>query len=583
MFKLLVRAKQYLPPMLVVVVFLFFVAMCNLLLPRLMANLVDNGIANNDNDLIVRIGAQMIAISFAAVVCNIVTNYLTALSSMGFGRDLRSETFRKITYFSLQQTDEFGTAALITRTASDVREMQMLLTTGLTSVVSVPLHMIGGIVMALSMDTQLAWVVVAAMPLLLIIIYININWVRPLFETMRDKLDGVSRVLRENLAGVRVIRAFNTIEQERARFNQTNLEYTTANKQARYRMALMSPFTTIITSGATVAVYWFSQYRISAGAMNVGQIIAFVQYVGQILGAVMGLQMMFNMIPSAMTAAKRLNGVLETTPLVTDPETPEKPPDGVHGEVRFENVTFKYPGAEKSVLENISFAAKPGETTAIIGGTGSGKSTAVSLIPRLYDIQGGTIYVNRTDITRMEQRDLRSRIGFVTQKAQLFTGSVRDNIGFGKPEATEGEIVSAAETAQADGFIREMKDGYNSYVSQNATNLSGGQKQRIAIARAITVNPEIYIFDDSFSALDFTTDAQLRAALRKTTEKSAVIIVAQRVSTIMDADRIIVLDEGKCVGQGRHAELMHACGVYREIVHSQLKEDEAGAFPARAV
>jgi len=288
----------------------------------------------------------------------------------------------------------------------------------------------------------------------------------------------------------------------------------------------------------------------------------------------MGMQMIFNMIPGAMTAAKRLNAVLDSSPLVNDPAEPVIPDAGVRGEVEFENVTFRYPGAEKPVLENISFTARPGETTAIIGGTGSGKSTIVSLIPRLYDIQGGRISVDRVDVTRMAQHDLRSRIGFVTQKAQLFTGSVKDNISFGKTDATDGEITGAAKVAQADGFINEMKEGYGSYVSQNATNLSGGQKQRIAIARAAARDPEIYIFDDSFSALDFTTDALLRAALKKITKGAAVMIVAQRVSTIMDADRIIVLDEGKCAGQGSHAELMRTCGVYREIVYSQLREDE---------
>jgi ATP-binding cassette subfamily B protein len=391
---------------------------------------------------------------------------------------------------------------------------------------------------------------------------------------MRDKLDNVSRVLREILSGVRVIRAFNTIKMESERFNQTNLEYTSAFKKARRRMALVNPFTTAVTSGAIVAVYWFGQFRIGSGAMSTGDIMAFSQYVMQILGSVMGLQMMFNMIPSAMTASKRLNQILDTSPTVLDPLKPQSPAPGIHGEVKFDNVTFRYPGAEKPVLENITFTALPGETTAIIGGTGSGKTTVVSLIPRLYDIQGGKILVDRVDITQMAQRDLRSRIGFVTQKAQLFTGSIENNIRFGRIEATEDEIVYAAEVAQAFDFINAMVEGFESFVSQDATNLSGGQKQRVSIARAIARNPEVYIFDDSFSAVDFKTDAALRAALKDVTANSAVIIVAQRVSTIMDADRIIVLDEGKCVGQGTHAELMISCGVYSEIVYSQIKEEE---------
>ena len=558
----------------VVVVLLFAIAMCDLFLPRLMATLVNEGIMAGDNDFIMRVGMQMLAISVVSVIFQIVVNYLSAHASMGFGRDLRSEAFRKITYLSMQQADEYGTASLITRTSSDVREMQMVVQMGLGAVVSVPLHMIGGIVMAMSMDIPLATIIIVSMPLLLIIIYININWVRPLFETMRDKLDSVSRVLREILSGVRVIRAFNTLDMERERFNATNLDYTEAFKKARRRMALVNPMTTVVTSGAMVAVYWFGQFRIEAGAMSAGDIMAFSQYVMQILGAVMGLQMVFNMIPGALVASKRLNQILETAPSVKDPPNPISPPAGIRGEVRFENVTFRYPGAEKPVLDSISFTALPGETTAIIGGTGSGKSTIVSLIPRIYDIQEGRILFDRVDITQMAQRDLRSRIGFVTQKAQLFTGSVENNIRFGKADAEIEEVRAAARVAQADGFISAMEEGYGSFVSQDATNLSGGQKQRISIARAIARNPEVYIFDDSFSAVDFKTDAALRAALKTVTEKSAVIIVAQRVSTIMDADNIIVLDEGKCVGQGPHAELMRTCAVYREIVYSQLKEEE---------
>lgn len=574
MVKLLARAKRYVMPMSIVVVLLFVIAMCDLMLPRLMANLVNEGITAGDNDLILRVGIQMLGISFMAVAFQIVVNYLSAGSSMGFGRDLRSEAFRKVTYLSLQQSDEYGTASLITRTSSDVREMQMLVQMGLGAIVSVPLHMIGGIIMALSMDARLAIIIICAMPLLLIIVYVNINWVRPLFEKMRDKLDSVSRVLREILSGVRVIRAFNTITMEKGRFNQTNLDYTDAFKKARRRMALVNPLTTIVTSGATVAVYWFGQYRIEAGAMSAGDIMAFSQYVMQILGAVMGLQMVFNMIPSAMTAARRLNEILDIIPTVADPESPSAPPPGLRGEVRFENVTFRYPGAEKPVLDDITFIARPGETTAIIGGTGSGKSTIVSLIPRLYDIQGGRILVDGVDITQMAQRDLRARIGFVTQKAQLFTGTVENNIRFGKTDAAVEAIRNAAVVAQADGFINAMGEGYDSFVSQDATNLSGGQKQRISIARAIARDPEIYIFDDSFSAVDFKTDAALRAALKGVTREAAVIIVAQRVSTIMDADNIIVLDEGKCVGQGSHGELLGSCEVYREIVYSQLKKEE---------
>ena len=558
----------------IVVVFLFAIAMCNLMLPRLMADLINNGISKGNNDYIIKMGLRMLGLSLTAVFCQIISNFFTSLSSNSFGRDLRTELFRRVTNFSLQQIDEFGTAALITRTASDVRAMQQLLQAGLTSVVTVPLNMIGGIIMAFSMDSQLASIVLVAMPVMLTVITINIKWVRPLFETMRTKLDAVSRVLRENLSGVRVIRAFNTVEKEHERFNKSNIEYTDANRKARYRMALINPATTIVISTVNVAVYWFGQFRLSGGYMSVGDIMAFSQYVLQILGSVMGMQMVFNLIPNAVTAAGRINQVMDSEFLITDPPDPQTPSSDLQGDVRFENVTFRYPGAEKAILEDISFHAKPGETTAIIGGTGSGKTTIVSLIPRLYDIQEGAIYVDRVDVRQMTQHDLRSRIGFVSQKAQLFTGSVSDNIRFGNYDVSDEDIIAAAKVAQADDFIQGMSEGYDSYVSQDATNLSGGQKQRISIARVVARKPEIYIFDDSFSAVDFKTDAALRGELRKITRNAAVIIVAQRVSTIMDAEQIIVLDEGKCVGQGTHDSLMQTCEIYREIVDSQLRGED---------
>jgi len=574
MFKLLKKAKRFSHLMMVVVAIQFVIAMCNLTLPRLMASLINNGISLGDTAYIIKIGARMLCFSLLAVTCQIVSNYFSALSSMGFGRDLRSDMFNKITRFSLQQTDDFGTAALITRTASDVRAMQMLVQAGLSSVVIVPLNMIGGIVMALTMDAPLATVIIFTMPIMLFVVLINIRWVRPLFEIMREKLDGVSRVLRENLSGIRVIRAFDTVQREHERFNETNYAYTNANRKARHRMALISPVTTIVTSGAMVAVYWFGAYRIEGGFMRVGDIMAFVQYVMQILGSVLSLQLVFNLIPNAMTAAGRINQVLDAQAADVDPPDPITPSADARGEIRFENVTFRYPGAEKPVLEGITFEANPGETTAIIGGTGSGKSTIVSLIPRLYDLQEGAIYLDRVNIKDMARDDLRRRIGFVTQKAQLFTGSIADNIRFGGFDVTEEGIIEAAKIAQADDFIQEIPEGYDSYVSQNATNLSGGQKQRVSIARVIARKPEVYIFDDSFSAVDFKTDAALRAALKERTRDSAVIIVAQRVSTVMDANRIVVLDEGKCVGQGTHKSLMESCEIYREIVHSQLREEE---------
>jgi ATP-binding cassette subfamily B protein len=574
LFKLLFRAKKYLPYLVSVVTLLFVITMCDLFIPFLMRNLVDEGINQGDTAYIMRTGFLMIGVSIFAVSCQILASYLSVRASMGFGRDLRSETFGKITHLSLQQSEELGTSSLIMRTSGDVREMQGLLQGGLNQVVSVPLHMIGGIIMALSINVPMTLIFAVAMPMMLGVVLTQVRWVRPLFVIMREKLDSVSRVLREILSGVRVIRAFDTTADEHARFNETNLEFTDANRKARIRMALMGPITTIIMSGATLAVYWFGGFQIESDTMTIGDVMAFATYIAMILGTFWGLRMIFNMIPRAMVSAQRLNEVLVIESSQQDPENPVTPTEGIYGEVRFENVTFRYPGAEIPVLRDITFEAKPGQTTAIIGGTGSGKTTLVSLIPRLYDIQEGTISINRTDITKMKLGTLRRRIGFISQKAQLFTGSVADNIRFGVDTATDEDMQKTADIAQASEFIDLMTDKYDSFVSQHGTNLSGGQKQRLSIARAVIRNPEIYIFDDSFSAVDFRTESLLRASLKGVTQNAAVIIVAQRVSTIIDADNIIVLDSGRCVGQGKHTELMQTCEVYREIVRSQLREEE---------
>ncbi len=441
-------------------------------------------------------------------------------------------------------------------------------------IVNIPLQMIGGIVMAISKDPTLSLVVAAAMPILAVVVVCNIRWVSPLFSVMQKRLDAVNRVLRENLSGIRVIRAFNRITQESKRFNDANKELTDTSLSAFRRMASMMPLTMLVMNAAILAILWFGNIRVSGGAMTTGDLMAFIQYVSQILMSVIMASFMLNMIPRAMASARRIVEVWDMEPEVLDPETPKLPQKGVQGSVKFENVSFQYPGAERPILENLSFEANPGETVAIIGGTGSGKSTLISLIPRFYDVSTGRITVDGVDVRQMDQHDLRNRIGYVPQKALLFTGSISDNIRYGKKDATEEEIRAAADIAQATSFIENMEDGFDSYLSQDATNVSGGQKQRLSIARAVVRRPEIYIFDDSFSALDFKTDAALREALKPVTRESTVLIVAQRVSTVMNADRILVLDEGKIVGLGTHKELMKDCEVYREIVASQLREEE---------
>lgn len=555
-------------------VFLFLAAICDLMLPNLMARIVDKGIATHNTSLIITVGLEMLGISLASALCSIAANYLSSKVSMSFGRDLRSESFRKITHFSLHEIDKIGTSSLITRNTNDIQQMQMFSMFMMRMMVSTPLHMIGGIIMAVSKDATLSLVLVAVLPILTLLVIINIKWVTPLFKTMQEKLDKVNRVIREILTGVRVIRAFNRIDQEHERFNNANIELTGNSLRAFRRMATLQPFTMMAMNAGILAIIYFGSVRVEYGHMNTGDLMAFIQYATQILFSLMAGTMMFTMLPRAAVSAKRISEVLSMEPDVKDPAVPKSPAESIRGYIRFDNVTFRYPGAEEPVLSNISFEAKPGETVAIIGSTGSGKSTLINLVPRFYDIESGAIYIDGVDIREMSQADLRNRIGYVPQKALLFTGSVSDNIRYGNNDATDDEVRWAAKIAQADGFISEMEEGYDSYISQEATNISGGQKQRISIARALVKKPEIYIFDDSFSALDFKTDSMLRAALKPYTRNSTVLIVAQRVSTVLNADKIIVLDEGKMVGIGTHKELMSSCKVYHEIVTSQLSEEE---------
>jgi len=568
------RLKPYRGLISLTVVFLFIAVICDLFLPNLMSSIVKDGIETGNNSVIITIGLQMLAISLGAMLASVGSNFVSSKIAMSFGRDLRSASFRKISHFSLHEVDKIGTSSLITRNTNDIVQLQMLMNFGLRMMVDVPLHMIGGIVLAVSKDRLLSLIVVFALPLLATVVLINVRWTTPLFTKMMEKIDNLNRVLRENLSGMRVIRAFNRINHEKKRFNDSNKDLTDNSLKAMRRMAIMQPATMLIMNAATISIYFFGALRIESGGMQYGDIMAFTQYVMQILMSLMMATMMINMIPRAMVSARRVGEVLTLEAEVKDPVSPSGPADGVRGTVRFEDVTFRYPGAENPVITGISFEANPGETIAIIGSTGSGKSTLINLIPRFYDIESGNIYVDNVNIRDYAQADLRSRIGLIPQKALLFTGTIADNIRYGKSDATDEEIVEAAEIAQAMEFINMMPDGFEHLLSQEATNVSGGQKQRISIARALVRKPEIYIFDDSFSALDFKTDSALRTAMKPFTLESTVIIVAQRVSTVMTADRILVLDDGNCVGLGSHSELMESCDVYREIVSSQLSEEE---------
>ena len=574
MMKLMAKLKPYWKLVALSILMLSVQSICNLMLPNLMSSIVNDGVETGATQVILQIGMMMLGVALLSAGADACANYFSSKAAMSFGRDLRSITFRKITGYSLHEADKIGTASLITRSTNDILQMQNMIQMQMRMIVNIPLQMIGGIVMAISKDPALSLVVAAAMPILAVVVVCNIRWVSPLFSVMQKRLDAVNRVLRENLSGIRVIRAFNRITQESKRFNDANKELTDTSLSAFRRMASMMPLTMLVMNAAILAILWFGNIRVSGGAMTTGDLMAFIQYVSQILMSVIMASFMLNMIPRAMASARRIVEVWDMEPEVLDPETPKLPQKGVQGSVKFENVSFQYPGAERPILENLSFEANPGETVAIIGGTGSGKSTLISLIPRFYDVSTGRITVDGVDVRQMDQHDLRNRIGYVPQKALLFTGSISDNIRYGKKGATEEEIRAAADIAQATSFIENMEDGFDSYLSQDATNVSGGQKQRLSIARAVVRRPEIYIFDDSFSALDFKTDAALREALKPVTRESTVLIVAQRVSTVMNADRILVLDEGKIVGLGTHKELMKDCEVYREIVASQLREEE---------
>ncbi|MDR1117237.1 MAG: ABC transporter ATP-binding protein/permease [Oscillospiraceae bacterium] len=566
--------KPYRGAILITIIFLFLSTMCNLMLPNLMADIVNEGLVSGQTGFILQVGGYMLLLSILDMGFSIASNFFSSKAAMGFGRDLRSIIFKKITGYSLNEVDKIGAASLITRNTNDTNQIQMLIMIGLRMMVSIPLNMVGGIIMAVSKDPRLSLIIVAVMPVLALVIVINIKWTTPLFKKMQTGLDKLNMVVREGLSGMRVIRAFNRTEHEKIRFENANRDLTQTSLTAMRRMTLMMPLTMTCMNIATIAILVFGAFRVDSGSMLPGDLMAFIQYVTMVLMTLMMATFMLNMIPRAVVSFKRISEVLEIDPEVKDPQSPTLPDPGKRGYVKFDNVTFTYPGAEEPILTEISFEARPGETVAIIGSTGSGKSTLINLIPRFYDIQKGRILIDDVDIRDMEQLALREKIGFIPQKALLFTGTITENILYGKPDATDEEIYRAADIAQASGFINEMESGYDSLLSQDATNVSGGQKQRISIARAVIRNPEIYIFDDSFSALDFKTDANLRKALKPVTKNSTVIIVAQRVSTVMNADRIIVLDEGRMVGLGTHSQLMNSCSVYNEIVSSQLSEEE---------
>lgn len=506
-------------------------------------------------------------------MCAIIANFLSSKTAVGFGRILREKIFTKVESFSLHEFDKIGTATLITRTTNDVTQIQQVSVLILSMMISAPLTSLGGIIMAIQEDRGLTWVLLVSVPVLFAVIGIVLARGIPLFRLMQVKIDKLNLVLRENLTGIRVVRAFNRIEQEKKRFDDANLDLMNNSVKVNKIMAVLMPMMMLIMNFTTIAIIWFGGLRIDNGDMQVGSLMAFIQYATQILFSLLMLTMLFIMVPRAQASAVRINEVLDTEPEIKDP-LKVSAAENKRGFVEFKDVSFSYPGAEQPAISRITFSAKPGEITAIIGGTGSGKSTLVNLITRFHDVGSGSVLVDGVDVREMSQESLRAKIGFVPQKTTLFSGTIADNIKYGKEDATLDEIKHAIEVAQATDFVTEMEAGLDHYIAQGGTNVSGGQKQRLSIARALIRRPEIYIFDDSFSALDFKTDAKLRAALKPEISEATVFIIAQRVTTVMDADRIIVLDDGLIAGIGSHKELVNSCEVYREIIASQLSEGE---------
>ena len=558
----------------VVLTLAFLQSLANLYLPTLMADIVDTGIVKGDTGYILHVGGLMLLIAVAGTTCAVAASFFSAKIAIGFGRIIRAKLFTHVENFSLHEFDTFSTASLITRTTNDTTQVQQVLTMIFNMTITAPMMVIGGIILALAQDATLTWVLVAVMPVVATVFLIIMKRAIPLFQLMQVKLDRLNLVLDEVLGGVRVIRAFDRGAHEHRRFDAANLDLTDTAITVNRMVAFLMPAMMLTLNFTSVAILWFGSIRIDQGHMQIGSLIAFLQYAMFILFAVLMVTVMFVMLPRAAASATRINQVLDVIPEINDP-VHAQPASAQRGYVQFQHVTFSYPGAEEPALSDISFSARPGEVTAIIGGTGSGKSTLVSLIPRFYDVDEGCVLVDGADVRDISQDDLRAKIGFVPQKAVLFSGTIRDNIGYGKEDASAAEVQHAANIAQATEFVSQMPAGFDSVIAQGGINVSGGQKQRLSIARALVRKPEIYVFDDSFSALDFATDARLRAALKGETTGATVLIVSQRVGTIMDADRIIVLDEGRVAGIGKHNELLETCPVYREIVSSQLSLEEA--------
>jgi ATP-binding cassette subfamily B protein len=566
--------RPYRKPISLLVLLQLVATIGSLYLPTLNADIIDNGVVKGDTGYIMRVGAVMLGVSIVQVACSISAVYFGARTSMAVGRDVRAAVFDRVQSFSAREVGHFGAPSLITRTTNDVQQIQMLVLLSFTLMVSAPIMCVGGIVMALGQDVTLSSLLLAVVPVLAFTVSMIIRRMRPLFRKMQVRLDSVNRVLREQITGIRVIRAFVKDGYERDRFEKANADVTDVALRAGRLMAMMFPTVMTVVNCTSVAVLWWGAHLIDSGSMQIGALTAFLSYLMQILMSVMMATFMFVMVPRAEVCAERVQEVLHTESSVEPPSAPVRTLDR-HGHLELRNADFRYPGAESPVLSGIELLARPGETTAVIGSTGAGKSTLLGLVPRLFDVTGGQVLVGGVDVREIDPAVLARTVGYVPQKPYLFSGTVASNLRYGNPEATDEELWHALEIAQAKDFVSKLEGGLEAKIAQGGGNVSGGQRQRLAIARALVRRPEIYLFDDSFSALDYATDAALRLALARETADATVVIVAQRVSTIREADRIVVLEAGRVVGTGTHRELMDGNPTYREIVLSQLTEQEA--------
>lgn len=580
MMKLFKYLKPYIWLIIPLVILTYLQVLANLELPDYMAKIINDGIISEDMNAIYKYGGIMLLITLGGGIAAVGVGYLASRIATGFSRDIRKKVFEKVESFSIAEFNKFSTASLITRSTNDIQQIQMVTIMIFRLVLMAPFMAVGALQNAMQTAPSLSWIIIVAVAALLAMIGLLFGFALPKFKLLQKMVDKLNLVARENLTGLRVVRAFNNESVEEAKFDEVNKDLMKLNLFVNRLMVILQPFMMLIMNLALVAIVWFGAHLVSDGSVEIGNMMAFMQYAMQVIMSFLMISIIFIMVPRASVSAKRVREVIDTEPTIEDAEKPVKPAKDGHGRIEFRDVTFTYPQADSPVLSGINFTAEPGQTTAFIGSTGSGKSTLISLIPRFYDVSAGQVLIDGIDVRDMKLKDLYGQIGYVPQKGVLFSGTVKSNIAYGNKNANDRDVNKAVKVAQATEFVKKLEDGINGNIAQGGTNVSGGQKQRLSIARALAVKPKVYIFDDSFSALDFKTDRELRKALESETKGKTVLIVGQRISTIMNAHKIIVLDEGKIVGQGTHSELMKTNAVYKEIAYSQLSDEELAAIEA---